>query len=239
MADLLDEVLLAHGGLDHWRQFSRAQATIVTGGQLWAIKGQPQDPQPRRMSVALDHEWASVRPFGADDQKSDFTPQRVAIEKLDGKVVSERHDPRESFDGHEFATPWDPLQRAYFNGYAMWTYLTTPFLLALEGVSVREIAPVEDGGQTWVGLQATFPAGIATHSTVQEFYFGDDRLLRRHDYRVEVAGAFPAVQYTYDIVEADGIKLPSKRRAYRADDQGNAIEDQLMVAIDFSDISFE
>jgi hypothetical protein len=239
MADLLDEVLLAHGGLDKWRRFSRAQATIVTGGQLWAIKGQPQDPQPRRMSVALDREWASVRPFGADDQKSDFTPERVAIEKLDGRVVSERHDPRESFDGHEFATPWDPLQRAYFNGYAMWTYLTTPFVLALEGVSAREIAPVEDDGQTWAGLQATFPADIATHSTIQEFYFGDDRLLRRHDYRVEVAGAFPAVQYTYDIVEADGIKLPSKRRAYRADDQGNAIEDQLMVAIDFSDISFE
>jgi hypothetical protein len=239
MADLLDEVLLAHGGLDHWRRFSRVQATVVTGGELWAIKGQPQDPQPRRMSVALDHEWASVRPFGADDQKSDFTPQRVAVEKLDGRVVSERSDPRESFDGHEFPTPWDPLQRAYFNGYAMWTYLTTPFLLAADGVSLREIAPVEDDGETWVGLQATFPADVATHSTVQEFYFGDDRLLRRHDYRVEVAGAFPAVQYTYDIVEADGIKLPSKRRAYRADDQGDAIGDQLMVAIDFSDISFE
>jgi hypothetical protein len=238
MSDLLDEVLLAHGGLDNWRQFSRVQATVVTGGELWAIKGQPQDPHPRRMSVALDREWASVRPFGAVDQKTDFTPQRVAIEKLDGRLVSERRDPRETFDGHELTTPWNPLQRAYFNGYAMWTYLTTPFLLALEGVSVREIAPVEDGGQTWAGLQATFPAGIATHSTIQEFYFGDDRLLRRHDYRVEVAGAFPAVQHTYDIVEANGIKLPSKRRAYRANGQGNAIEDQLMVAIDYSDISF-
>jgi hypothetical protein len=237
--EVLDAVLLAHGGLDTWRQFSRVQATIVTGGQLWGIKGQPQDPDPRQMSVALDREWASVRPFGTDDQKTDFTPQRVAIEKLDGQVVLERYDPRESFAGHEFATPWDPLQRAYFNGYAMWTYLTTPFLLALEGVAVQEIAPVEDGGQTWVGLQATFPPEIASHSTVQEFYFGsDDFLLRRHDYRVEVAGSFPAVQYTYDIVEADGIKLPSIRRAYRADDDGHALADQLMVAIDLSEIRF-
>jgi hypothetical protein len=143
-----------------------------------------------------------------------------------------------SFDGHEFATPWDPLQRAYFNGYALWSYLTTPFLLTLEGVSVHEIAPVAEDGHTWRGLQAEFPPDIATHSSLQEFYFGDDYLLRRHDYRVEVAGGFPAVQYVDDIVLADGIKLPSKRRAYRADGDGNAIIDQLMVAIDLSDISF-
>ena len=212
MPDLLNAVLDAHGGLDKWRQFSRAQATIVTGGQLWALKGQPQDPLPRQMTVALDRQWASLRPFGADDQKTAFNPGRVAIEKLDGRVVSERTHPRESFAGHEFATPWDPLQRAYFNGYALWTYLSTPFLLTLKGVSVQEIAPVEDNGETWVGLQAQFPPEIESHSTVQEFYFGEDHLLRRHDYRVDVAGAFPAVQYVSDMVEADGIKFPSKRR---------------------------
>jgi hypothetical protein len=239
MTDLLGAVLDTHGGLDHWRQFSRVEATIVTGGDLWGLKGQPQDPLPRRMTAALHREWASVQPFGADDQKTDFTPERVAIEKLDGRVVSERSDPRASFDGHEFATPWDPLQRAYFNGYALWTYLTTPFLLTLDGVSVREIAPVEEHGQTWRGLQAQFPPHIASHSAVQEFFFGDDYLLRRHDYRVDVAGGFAAVQYVSDIVEADGIKLPSKRRAYLADGQGKAIPDQLMVAIDLSEIRFE
>jgi hypothetical protein len=43
----------------------------------------------------------------------------------------------------------------------------------------------------------------------------------------------------YDIVEAKGIKMPSKRLAYRADAQGNAICDQIMVSIDLSDICFE
>ena len=101
---------------------------------------------------------------------------------------------------------------------------------------MREIAPVEDNGQTWVGLQAQFPPEVATHSFVQEFYFGNDHLLRRHDYRVDVAGGFPAVQYVSGIVEAAGIKFPSIRRAYRADAHGNAMHDQLMVAIDLSDI---
>jgi hypothetical protein len=238
VADLLNAVLDAHGGLDHWRRFRRVEATIVTGGDLWAIKGQPQDAAPRRMSAALDREWASVRPFGADDQRTDFTPGRVAIEKLDGRVVTERRNPRESFAGHEFATPWDALQRAYFNGYAMWTYLTTPFLLTMPGVTVREIAPLKESGQTWRGLQAHFPPDIASHSTLQEFYFGEDCLIRRHDYRVEVAGSFRAVQYVTHIVEADGIRMPSIRRAYRADEHNNALPDQLMVAIDLSDIAF-
>jgi hypothetical protein len=236
MTSLLDGVLAAHGGLERWRAYTTMQATIVSGGMLWEIKGQPQDPAPRRMTVALQREWASVQPFGAADQKTDFTPERVAIEKLDGAVVAERVDPRTSFAGHELTTPWDPLQRAYFNGYALWTYLTTPFFMTLPGFAVTEIDPIEDNGEQWVGLQAHFPDPFASHSRLQEFYFDNDLLLRRHDYRVDVAGGFAAIQYVYDIVEADGIKLPSKRRAYRCDANGELIADELMVSIDVSDI---
>ena len=105
-----------------------------------------------------------MHPFGAADQKTDFTPERIAIEKLDGRLVAERCNLRGSFAGHQLMTPWDPLQRGYFNGYALWTYLTTPFLMALPGFSVQEIDPVEDNGETWAGLQVRFPAGIASHS---------------------------------------------------------------------------
>ena len=236
MTDLFEAVLAAHGGLAHWRRFSSLEATIVSGGKLWEIKGQPQDPLPRRMTVALQREWASVQPFGAADQRTDFTPGRVAIEKLDGRVVAERTNPRESFVGHELTTPWDPLQRAYFNGYALWSYLTTPFLMTLPGFAAVEIEPIEDHGERWFGLQVQFPDQFAGHSALQEFYFGSDYLLRRHDYRVDVAGGFAAIQYVYDIVDAHGIKLPSRRRAYRCDEAGRLLEDELMVSIDISDI---
>jgi hypothetical protein len=236
MTGLLDAVLAAHGGLERWHLYSFLEATIVSGGELWQIKGQPQGPAPRRMTIALHREWASVQPFGAPDQKTDFTPERIAIEKLDGSVVAERKNPRESFTGHELTTPWDPLQRAYFNGYALWTYLTTPFLMTLPGFTVTELDPIEDNGERWFGLQARFPGNFASHSGLQEFYFDSDLLLRRHDYRVDVAGGFAAIQYVYDIVEADGIKLPSKRRAYRCDTNGRLMADQLMVSIDVSDV---
>jgi hypothetical protein len=236
MSGLLDKVLDAHGGLQRWHSSSMLEATIVSGGKLWQIKGQPQDPAPRRMTVALHREWASVRPFGAPDQRSDFTPERIAIEELDGRVVAERANPRASFTGHVLETPWDSLQRAYFNGYALWTYLTTPFLLTMPGFTVTEIDPVDADGERWAGLRAHFPDNLASHSRVQEFYFDSDYLLCRHDYRVDVAGGFAAIQYVYDIVQADGIKLPSKRRAYRCGADGRPMADELMVSIDLSDI---
>jgi hypothetical protein len=67
--------------------------------------------------------------------------QRIAIEKLDGTLVAERFAPKDSFAGHQISTQWDVLHRAYFNGYALWTYLTTPFLLAMDGVRVERPSP--------------------------------------------------------------------------------------------------
>jgi hypothetical protein len=190
------------------------------------------------MTAALQHEWSSIRPFGDDDQRTDFTPDRVAIEKLDGSVVAERTHPRDSFTGHTLDTPWDPLQRAYFNGYALWTYLTSPFLLALPGLSVRELEPVDENGLELTGFQVRFGPNFASHSTLQEFYFGPDLLLARHDYRVEIAGGFPAIQYISDFTEADGIRVPTKRRAYRCGEDGRPILSELMVSIDLSDCHF-
>ncbi|MFI9614040.1 hypothetical protein ACIHCM_20640 [Streptomyces sp. NPDC052023] len=238
MNELLSEAIEAHGGRERWQELTQAQATLVSGGDLFAIKGLPQDDTPRRMTVALHEEHASVQPFGAPDQKTDFTPGRVSIEKLDGRVVAERQDPRTSFSGHTLETPWDPLDRAYFNGYALWTYLTTPFLLAMPGFTVTGIEPWREGDEVWPGLRATFPAQIAGHSTHQDFYFGPDRLLRRHDYHVDVAGGFAAAQYVHAHTEADGIVLPTARRAYRRGADGRALTEQVMVSIDLSEIHF-
>src|SRR5258706_7507798 len=184
MTPLLSEALEAHGGLTRWRRFTTLSATIVTGGAFWGFKGLVQDPDPRLMTVDLHREWGSVAPFGNPDWRTDFTPHRTAIVASNGSVVSERSDPRAAFDGHTRATPWDPLHRAYFNGYALWTYLTSPFLLAAPGVEVADIAPLLEDDETWRGLRASFPEHVATHSPEQDFYFRPDGLFRRPGYPV-------------------------------------------------------
>ncbi|MGV9602659.1 hypothetical protein ACWDR2_02760 [Streptomyces sp. NPDC003631] len=238
MNELLTQAVEAHGGIARWQELTEGRATLVSGGDLFSVKGLPQDPAPREMSVRLHEEHASATPFGAPDQRTDFTPGRVSIEKLDGRVVAERENPRTSFSGHTLQSPWDPLDRAYFNGYALWTYLTTPFLLTMPGFTVTEIEPWREGDEIWRSLRATFPPEIASHSTEQDFYFGSDHLLRRHDYYVDVAGGFAATQYVHDFVEADGILLPTRRRAYRRDDDDRPLVHQVMVSIDLSDIRF-
>jgi hypothetical protein len=232
--DLLGQVIAAHGGLDRWNKYNQATVTVVTGGGLWPMKGLVQDPNPRKQTVTLHRETSSVSPFGQPDWRTAFTPDRIAIETTTGTVVRERFNPRASFADHVMDTPWDPLHRAYFNGYAMWTYLTTPFLMTMPGFEIVEISPWQEGDELWRGLRARFPDEIASHSKKQDFYFGDDFLLRRHDYHVDVAGGFSAAQYVHDIVDVDGLRFPTKRRAYLRGPDLKPIRELLMVAIDLS-----
>lgn len=236
MNQLLTEIIAAHGGIDRWNSYEKIDATIVSGGGFFSFKGAPQDPTPRRMSVWLHEQRSSVSPYGAPDQRTMFTPDRIAIEKLDGKTVAERWAPRDSFAGHQMSTPWDPLHRAYFNGEALWTYLTTPFILAMEDVRVQEIEPWQEAGEVWRVLRGYFPGSIETHSLVQDFFFSEDLRLRRHDYNVNIAGGLAASQLTFDYIVADGIHLPTKRRAYTRGPDRRPITDMQMVTIDFSDV---
>ncbi len=149
MNKLLAQIVVAHGGINRWKGYETVEATIVSGGGFFPLKGLVQDSEPRRVTVWLPEQRSSVQPYGGPDQRTMFTPQRIAIEKLDGTIVAERRDPRDSFAGHQMSTPWDALHRAYFNGEALWTYLTTPFLLAMEGVTVEETEPWNEGAETW------------------------------------------------------------------------------------------
>jgi hypothetical protein len=239
MNELLTRVIEAHGGIDRWKRYERVEATIVAGGGFFRLKGFPQDLTPRRMTVWLHGKRASVLPFGAPDQRTMFTPERIAIEKLDGTTIAERQAPKDSFSGHQMHTPWDALHRAYFDGEALWTYLTTPFLLTMNGVRVEETEPWQEGTETWRVLRAYFPGSIETHCGIQDFFFGEDLMLRRHDYNVNVAGGFAAAQLTSDYVVANGIHLPTKRRAYTRGNDRQPIQEMLMVSIDLSEVRFE
>jgi hypothetical protein len=235
---LVQQTIDAHGGLDRWQQFEYVSARLRVGGVLWALKHQQGLIDDVRVRVALRREWASHSPFGGSHLRTSFEPHRVAIEATDGTVVDERLDPRSSFAGHALDTPWDRLQLAYFAGYAMWTYLTTPFLFVLDGVSTEELPPSNEGGETFRRLKVTFPSEIATHGSVQVFHIGANGLVHRHDYDVDVLACSPAAHYVHDYQDASGILVPTSRRVLPRLPDGSALPGPLLVTIDLSDVEF-
>ena len=41
MSTLLEEAVLAHGGIENWKKLRRVSATLDIGGAIWQFKGQP------------------------------------------------------------------------------------------------------------------------------------------------------------------------------------------------------
>jgi hypothetical protein len=80
---------------------------------------------------------------------------------------------------------------------------------------------------------------LGTHCRIQDFFFGEDLKLRRHDYSVNVAGGFAAAQLTSDYVVANGIHLPTRRRAYTRGSDRRPIQEMLMVTIDIAEVQFK
>jgi hypothetical protein len=238
MNDLAKFAMDAHGGLDRWRQLKMVSARLLQGGVLWGLKGKDSILNDVHVTADLRKEWASHWPFTKPDRHTSFQPDRVAIETSDGEVVEERFNPRESFKGHAFETPFDDLQLAYFAGYAIWNYLNTPFLFALAGVVTEEIGTWQENGETWRRLRATFPASIATHSDEQTFYFDQKGLLKRQDYDVDIFGGTSAAHYVSELEEFSGIVLPTRHRIFPRQPDGKAMPTPLVVSIDLSEVEF-
>ncbi len=239
MSDLVELACAAHGGLERFDRFSYLSAQLHQGGVLWGLKGKPTVLENAHVRVDLKRQWVSHGPFAPTPNHSEFTPQRVTIVSPEGEVVEQLDDPRKSFAGYAMETPWSDTQVAYFAGYTMWTYLTSPFLLARPGILSEEIDPWTEQGQTWRRLRVSFPSDIATHSAVQTFYIDSDGLVRRHDYDVDIQGSNPAARYLLDPVSVSGIVLPSKLRIYPRNADNTAADTPLIVSVDLSNYVFE
>jgi len=207
MNSLLKHAIEAHGGLDRWNQLSSLIASVSVTGAIWQIKGKPDTLKDIRLELSL-HLERVVTHFVGQNRRFFFTRSRVAIEDEQGRTLASRDNPRTMFDGQSFESQWDDLQVAYFNSYALWTYLTIPFLYAHPAFVTEELPPWRQDGEQWRPLRAVFPSTIASHCQQQVSYFGPDGLLRRHEYVVDVMAGARGLNYAYDYREFHGIKIP-------------------------------
>lgn len=233
MKNLLDTAIEAHGGWDRWQQLRRLSAQVSIGGAMWHLKGWPDVFADVHVSIDPHRQHTEYTPFLHDGQHALFEPDRVAIVADDGKVIEERHAPRQAFAGHVLTTPWDALHLVYFSGYAMWNYLTAPFLFKLPGFQTEEIEPWDENGETWRRLKVTFPEDVHGHTREQVFYFSEDGLLRRHDYRVDIIGSGAASAHCVSEHRTiGGIVFPTRRRVHPIGPDNRPLPERTAVSID-------
>jgi hypothetical protein len=240
---LLEEVLNAHGGVERWRATGRISARVRTGGLLPRTRMPGNRFADVRVVVDAHEARTRIEPFPRDGQVGVFDRGEVRIETADGEVLESRADPRRSFSGPSGLRRnlrWDALDSVYFAGYALHNYLTTPFLLTLEGVEVDEGERWDEAGEVWQRLEVSLPDWLATHSRRQTFYYDALRLLRRQDYVAEVIGRFTrAAHYCAEHARAGGLVFPTRRRVRPRGPRNRALGFPTMVSLDLSEIEVE
>lgn len=225
----LSLILNAHGGLDYWRSLERIDIEFSAGGFLFRSKAIPP-LRHARMSLRVQTPEVTFQDYPRPGMTGRFLlGDRVEILDAGGRTVQFRERPREAFRHWRRFFHWDALDFAYFAGYAMWNYLTMPYLLTRPGVALRS-APWGEGGVMW---QAEFPEALPTHCRRQFFYFTADGLLARHDYVAEVVGSWArAAHLSSEYRDFGGLRLPTRRRVHPLLGGDRPLPFPVLVAID-------
>ena len=238
MNDLLQTAVAAHGGLKRWHEISTIKVAASITGAIWFVKS--QGDYLKNIVMTLDTKLERLgTEFPGQNKRFVFEPPKLAMERVDGTPIEVRDDPEQSFAGQQLETPWDDLHVAYFQGEALWTYLTTPFLYTYDGFATEEISPIQADGETWRRLKVTFPESVKSHSREQISCFGPDGLLRRHDYTVDILDGATGLNYASEYRNVAGIVIPTKRRVYAYEGDYVPVMEPLLVAIDMGEITLQ
>jgi hypothetical protein len=243
MTALLDKVLESHGGLQRWREARTVHARVRVGGLLIRTRVPGNRFAGSQLTVHVQEPRTVFDPFPRDGQRGVFERGTARIESHDGEVLSSRPDARAAFFGRSGLRRnlrWDPLDSVYFAGYAMWNYLTAPYLLTRDGVEVVEAATWQEGGEVWRRLEASFPPDIDTHSPRQTFYVDAGGRLRRHDYVPEVIGRWArSAHYCAHHVQAGGLLFPTRRWVLLIGPGNRSLPFPATVSLQLTDVRVE
>lgn len=214
--DLVEASIRAHGGWDAWKHLEVIR--IVPDrlrGLLPALKGYGRTHGlPRSFEIRPHRGVVLLEGFPDDEKTGLYEPDAVSL--LDAKTTetligSVRH--RKTFAGRARRRRWTPLDAAYFFGYALLHYHSIPFTLGEASfVSLRR---VRSRGEDLSALELDFPPERETHCTRQTFYFGEEGLVRRHDYVAEIISPRARGCHYWEDYELSGsFRIATRRRVY-------------------------
>lgn len=207
---LLEEVAEAHGGCGRWNAVECIEADLSSGGFAFASHCQPNALKRLHVTLYPHARKVVLRDFHAPGWTALWTPQLVQLRDERGMLIRERVNPRQSFSRFSKHFAWDELDILYFAGYALWNYLSFPFILLGTGVDVRE--PLDGVARRPRALWARFDASVPTHSAEQRFVLDRNLRLTRHDYTADVIGSWAKAANLCTASEVvDGLRFYTRR----------------------------
>jgi hypothetical protein len=214
--DVVEQAVAAHGGLDRWENAEEISVQISAGGLAFASKLQGHAVRDVQARIATRGQRVIFTPYPTPGHRGVFLEDgTVRIETDGGEIVQERKNARGAFRDLRHKLWWDRMDILYFGTYAIWTYMSTPFVFVREDYLVRELDPWVEDGERWRRVAVTFPEHVHTHSREQVFHIDDAGLIRRHDYTAEPIGGWAkAAHYCLDHQSFDGLVVPTRRRVY-------------------------
>jgi len=214
--DIVEQAIAAHGGLELWESAREVSLQISSGGLAFASKLQGHAVRDVEARVSTRGQHVVFAPYPRPGQRGVLEPDgSVRVETDEGELVEARENARGAFRDLRHKLWWDRLDILYFGAYAIWTYVSTPFVFTREEYQVAELDPWVENGEHWRRLAVTFPEHVHTHSRSQVFYVDLNGLIRRHDYTAEPIGRWAkAAHYCFDHRSFDGLVVPARRRVY-------------------------
>jgi hypothetical protein len=214
--DLLERAIAAHGGMELWQSAGEIRVGLSAGGLAFASKLQTGAVRPAEARISTREQHVVIDPYPGAGRRGWLRPDgSVGIDSHEGEPLARRTGAREAFADLRHKLWWDRLDMLYFATYAIWTYISTPFVLAEPGYETHEIDPWRENGERWRRLAVRFPERVDTHSREQVFYYDEQGLLRRHDYTAEPIGRLAqAAHYSFEHRSYDGFVIPTRRRVY-------------------------
>lgn len=205
---LLETVIAAHGGRPRWQAVERIEARLSSAGLAFSLHLQARALEGLRLTLRPHAREVTLHGYGGPGWRGIWVPDQVRLLDPQGDLVTRRIEPRAMFSRLDRQVRWDRLDLLYFAGYALWNYLSFPFILEEPGVSLLESSAPDR-------LVARFDASLPTHSAVQTFHLDAAGLLTRHDYTADVIGRWARAAnfcLASDVVE--GLRFYTRRRVY-------------------------
>jgi hypothetical protein len=235
--DLLDRAIEAHGGIDRYRSASEISVHVRSSGWAFVMRFQRGALADFTGTISTWEPRTVLSPYPKPGQRGIFERDAVRIESDSGEVMAERKNPRAAFRGLRHAIWWDDLDLLHFAGYALWNYMSAPFMLLRPGFKIEELPPWEENGERWRRLRVVFPADVPTHSPEQDFYFDEAGILKRLDYTAEVFGSWArATHYCWDQKEFSGLVVATRRKAMPRRRNGRPVKAVNIVSLRFDDV---